>query len=196
MASRVDHRSFIAVPVRTILSFGLKALYTTTENVPTLIDHRVITDRYNPRRAAVLDKYSRPRPDILSWRVITNISAKQVTKAVLRNRLKRRWASAFTQALKDHDYYHNGRKCSAPKDGKDYIPGLKGTLEILIFSDRGVTCPHNELVGASRALVKAVKRLQSQAESSPKPVPRQKEQESTAEGDGSSSLWSKWRNLL
>ncbi|ETI22907.1 ribonuclease P protein component [Cladophialophora carrionii CBS 160.54] len=200
MAPVALSRSFRNLPVPAALGFGLKARYTPSENVPTLFDHKFIVDRYSPKRAAVVDYYSRLPPDRLSWRVITNISSKQVNKAVLRNRLKRRWAGAFAEALKNHGYYHNGRKRTGPKDGKKYIPGLRGTLEILIFADRGITCPHHELVGASNALVKSLVRKVQQLE--PKVKSGQDKEhwdggESTqAPREVSSSLWSLWRKLL
>ena len=154
---------------------------------------------YSPKRAAVVDYYSRLAPDRLTWRVISNVGSKQVNKAVLRNRLKRRWASAFTEALKEDGYYHNGRKRSGPKDGTKYTIGLRGTLEILVFSDRGISCPHSELVHASRAVLKAVMRKAQQEQvgsGSSKETSMQDEGQSKAESDVSSSLWSSWQNLL
>ncbi|KIW71735.1 ribonuclease P protein component [Phialophora macrospora] len=200
MASFAVSRSFKPLPIPAALGFGLKARYTPVENVPTLFDHKFIVDRYSPKRAAVVDYYSRLPPDRLSWRVISNISSKQVNKAVLRNRLKRRWASAFAEALKNHGYYHNGRQRSGPKDGKEYIPGLRGTLEILIFSDRGITCSHRELVGASHSLVKSlvrkVKQLEPKAESAQDKDTRDDGGSTQAAGEVSSSLWSLWRKPL
>ncbi|EXJ63229.1 hypothetical protein A1O7_03676 [Cladophialophora yegresii CBS 114405] len=200
MAPVATSRSFRTLQIPAALGFGLKARYTPIENVPTLFDHKFIVDRYSPKRAAVVDYYSRLPPDRLSWRVITNISSKQINKAVLRNRLKRRWASAFAEALKNHGYYHNGRKRRGPKEGKKYIPGLTGTLEILIFSDRGITCPHSELVGASHALVKSlvrkVQQLAPKAESIQDNDAQDVGGSNKRAGGVSSSLWSLWRKLL
>lgn len=195
-------RAFKQVPIAAAQGFGLKARYTPVENVPTLYDARCITDRYSPKRAAVIDHYSRLAPGRLSWRVISNISAKKIGHAVLRNRLKRRWASAFAEALKDHGYYHNGRRRTGPKEGKNCITGLKGTLEILIFSDRGVSGDHRELVGASRALVKSltrkVQRLEVEGDANADKGAAEEEEtrrEFGPDAEGSSSLWSLWRKL-
>ncbi|KAJ9612627.1 hypothetical protein H2200_004224 [Cladophialophora chaetospira] len=201
MASVVATRSFKPLQIPAAQGFGLKARYTPVENVPTLFDYKFIVDRYSPKRAAVVDYYSRLAPDRLSWRVISNINSKDINKAVLRNRLKRRWASAFAEALKDHGYYHNGRRRTAPKDGKHYLTGLKGTLEILIFSDRGINGAHRELVGASRALVKALIRKVQQLEKADSSADKQTEvaantRSAEAEADVSSSLWSMWNKLL
>ena len=199
-APTIANRSFRGIQVPAVLGFGLKARYTPAENVPTRFDHKFIVDRYSPKRAAMIDYYSRLPRERLLWRVISNVGSKQVNKAVLRNRLKRRWASAFAEALKNHGYHHNGRMRFGPKDGKNSVTGLKGTLEILVFSDRGISCPHRELVGASNALVKVVVRKAQQAaakidESTDEPT--QKEASSAgAEGDVFSSLWYAWRKLL
>ncbi|KIX94321.1 uncharacterized protein Z520_10031 [Fonsecaea multimorphosa CBS 102226] len=201
MASVVTTRPFRPLPVPQALGFGLKARYTPVENVPTLFDHKFLVDRYSPKRAAVTDYYSRLAPDVLRWRVISNASAKKVPKAVLRNRLKRRWASAFAEALKRAGYYHNGRKRSGPKDGKNYIPGLKGTLEILVYSERGITCPHGELVGACGALLKSLQRKKQHMENARyDSAPEKKSGEDSAETDSTedvpASLWSLWGGKL
>ncbi|KIW26613.1 uncharacterized protein PV07_06432 [Cladophialophora immunda] len=201
MASVVTTRPFKPLPVPQALGFGLKARYTPVENVPTLFDHKFLADRYSPKRAAVTDYYSRLAPDVLRWRVISNASIKKVPKAVLRNRLKRRWASAFTEALKKAGYYHNGRKRSGPKDGKNYIPGLKGTLEILVFSERGISCPHGELVGACGALLKSLQRKKQHLDTtSVDSAAEKKSQEDTADTedgeDVPSSMWSLWGRKL
>jgi hypothetical protein len=209
MASLATTRSFKNLQIPASLGFGLKARYTPVENVPALSDHRLLVDRYSPKRAAVSDRYSRLPPDRLCWRVISNISFKEIGKAVLRNRIKRRWASAFAEALKDHGYYHNGRKRSGPADGKHYVTGLTGTLEILIFSNRGLTCGHHELVVASRNVVKALNRkMQLDANSKQAKEPKtnskpSKESKMQDDADGSradrevsSSVWSLWRKPL
>jgi hypothetical protein len=77
---------------------------------------------------------------------------------------------------------------------------LKGTLEILIYSERGITCPHRELVGASNALVKVLNRQaqkgRTDADAPPaKTMTQNEEHGSKVEGDVSSSLWSSWRKL-
>ena len=194
MTSAIAQRSFRPLSAPSAQGFGLRARYTSVENVPTLFDNKFLVDRYSPKRAATIDWYSKLPPDRLLWRVVTNISYKQVNKAVLRNRLQRRWASAFAEALKRAGYYHSGRNRIGPKDGKNYVPGLKGTLEILIFSDRGISCPHRELIGASSALVKSlVRRVQTEVETQREEKPQRSTE---AEADVSSSLWSKWRKLL
>ncbi|KIW75364.1 hypothetical protein Z517_10105 [Fonsecaea pedrosoi CBS 271.37] len=196
MASIVTTRPFKPLPVAQALGFGLKARYTPVENVPTLFDHKFLVDRYSPKRAAVTDYYSKLKPDVLRWRVISNASVKKVPKAVLRNRLKRRWASAFAEALKNAGYYHNGRKRSGPKDGKKYVVGLKGTLEILVFTERGITCPHGELVGACGALLKSLQRKKQHLDNMSVDPAAGKPREDAADTEGSenvpSSMWSLW----
>ncbi|KIX10654.1 uncharacterized protein Z518_01738 [Rhinocladiella mackenziei CBS 650.93] len=100
---------------------------------------------------------SRIRPDTLKWACISAVSSKKVTKSVMRNRLKRRWANAFADALRSNGFHANGRSQEGPKDGKNYKPGLKGTLEILIFADSGLHLPYNDLVGGSNTIVKALR---------------------------------------
>ncbi|KIW98360.1 uncharacterized protein Z519_00020 [Cladophialophora bantiana CBS 173.52] len=201
MATVVTTRPFKPLPVPQALGFGLKARFTHVENVPTLFDHKFLVDRYSPKRAAITDYYSRLAPDVLRWRVISNASIKKVPKAVLRNRLKRRWASAFAEALKRAGYYHNGRQRSGPKDGKNYISGLKGTLEILVFSERGITCPHGELVGACGALLKSLQRRQQHldnagVDSTPGRKALEDKVDTEVDQNVPSSMWSLWGRTL
>ncbi|OAP56593.1 hypothetical protein AYL99_08705 [Fonsecaea erecta] len=201
MASVVTTRPFRPLTFPQALGFGLRARYTPVENVPTLFDHKFLVDRYSPKRAAVTDYYSRLPPDVLRWCVISNASIKRLPKAVLRNRLKRRWASAFAEALKRAGYHHNGRRRSGPKDGKNYIPGLKGTLEILVFSERGINCPHGELVGACGALLKSLQRKKQHLDNTSTNAAAEKtsHEDSTDHEGGEavpSSMWSLWGRTL
>lgn len=196
MSYKPPARFFKSILVPQAQGYGLKARYSPVENIPAYFDYRALVERYSPRRPAIIDHYSRMQPDRLSWRVVTNLSAKHISKAVLRNRLKRRWASAFAEALKGAGYHHNGRRISGPKDGKNYVVGLRGTLEILIFSNRGLTCPHRELVGSSRCLIRALldkmPRLQQLDDTD-----NEKGQEDINPGtqpqDDGMSLWASWR---
>lgn len=196
MSSVPLSRSFKYIPFPS--ASGIKARYTPLNNTPTVFDLRFIMDRSCPKRDAVLDKYVRITPDTLRWSIITSISSKAVPQAVRRNRLKRRWAGAFAEALRKHGYHHNGRMLSGPKDGKNYVPGLKGCLEILVYLEWGLNRPHAELVGSCGGLVKSLEKvarnigvrndamLQERGR-------REAAPESAGPGGVASSAWTLWR---
>ncbi len=135
---------------------GVKARYCPALR-PTTQHEREITDRFNPKQDAVKDLYSRVPPNTLLWRVITNTSQKKVPKAVMRNRLKRRWANAFADSLRQNGYHYNGRSMEGPKKGPNYISGLKGSVELHVFTAAGLELPYVELVKSSNSIIKALR---------------------------------------
>ena len=125
---------------------------------PRTVQLRKLLDRFCPDQDAVLDKYSKIPSDTLQWNFITEVAGKALPKAVLRNRVKRRWASAFADALRKNGYHANGRSIRGPKDGTGCKPGLTGRLEAYVFSAAGLTLPYPQMVGYSGVMVRAIQR--------------------------------------
>jgi ribonuclease P protein component len=194
-------RPYRNLSVGAAQGFGLKARYTHHQNCPSLGDHIFLVDRYSPKRLLVQDYYNRLPKDRLSWRIITNISHKSVPKAVLRNRLRRRWASAFTEALKKAGYAHDGHKIVEGQKVKTGEGGLRGSLEVLVYSDRGLDCPHWQLTGACKQLVKAIESKMVRMEAKDAAIsPEKEDNEALKEttsilGDVTSSLWAFWKKI-
>jgi hypothetical protein len=201
MAAVATERIFKNIAFKTsVLGLGLRAKYSPVENVPSQQDHKRIVDPFSPQRAALLDWYSRRPHDRLSWCVITDVNVKTIPKAVLRNRLRRRWASAFTEALTKNGYYHNGRKRSGPNKRNKYVVGLKGTLEIFAMGERGLFAPRTDLVRVCDDLVKELIRnikngkVESRIRHG-KADEHVRSQDDTESSSSSSSLWSLWQKL-
>lgn len=146
---------FKAVRFPSIL--GLQANYCPFVR-PSTLDEKAFVSRWHPRVFATRDKYARASPDALSWWVVSGTSQKVVPQAVVRNRLKRRWANAFADSMRQNGFHANGKLLSGPKDGKSSIPGLKGSLELLIYSRTGLDAPYDKLVQATDVLVKTLRR--------------------------------------
>jgi len=70
--------------------------------------------------------------------------------------LKRRWANAFADSLRQNGYHYNGRSMEGPKNGPDYISGLKGSVELHVFTADGLEIPYVELVKSSSTIIKAL----------------------------------------
>ncbi|EHY57316.1 hypothetical protein HRR83_002803 [Exophiala dermatitidis] len=151
----MSHLHSPLVPLRIPNIHGLKARFAPF-HAPKSPDQRIINDRFNPRRLKLLHQYSKILPDTLQWSVVSAVSTKTIPKAVMRNRLKRRWANAFADALRNTGYHANGRRLDGPKHGQDYKVGLKGTFEIHAYSKAGLTLGYHELVSSSEVLVKAL----------------------------------------
>ncbi|EXJ80145.1 hypothetical protein A1O1_08287 [Capronia coronata CBS 617.96] len=174
-------------PLKIPSIHGLKARFAPSL-VPKTPDSRIINDRFNPRRFKLLYKYSKVPPDTLQWSVVSSVSQKTIPKAVMRNRLKCRWANAFADALRKNGYHANGRRLAGPKDGHDYKVGLRGTLEIHAYSKNGLTIDYDELVSASGGLVRALRQHTSKANHKPS-------RPSMLSGEGRAgrrSPWSTW----
>lgn len=146
--------------IRNASIHGLRAKFSPSSR-PTVVDVRTLLDHFHPKREAVKDKYSKTAPDTLQWCVVSDTSHKTVPMAAMRNRLKRRWANAFADGLRQNGYHANGRSLDGPKAGKDYKMGLKGTLEMHIYNPSGLSLPYGDLVKSTGALVKALRQRTS-----------------------------------
>lgn len=132
---------------------GIRARYTPYI-IPIGFDRTALWERYCPNRLALEHKYDKIPRDSLLWTFSPNPTAQQVPKAVVRNRLKRRWANAFADELRERGYYTNGRLMSGPKASKGYRPGIWGTVEYQIFGRSGITLAYPELRKLANVLVK------------------------------------------
>ncbi|EXJ86345.1 hypothetical protein A1O3_03296 [Capronia epimyces CBS 606.96] len=181
-----QENELVLAPLRTPSIHGLKARFAPF-HAPNTPDSRIINDRFNPRRFKLLAKYSKVAPDTLKWTVISSVSTKTIPMAVMRNRMKRRWANAFADALRSNGYHVNGRSLDGPKDGKGYRVGLYGTVEIHAYAKSGLTLEYADLVSSSTILVRA---LQQQVQ---KVKPRLSSPAlSVEERAGRRSTWSTW----
>ncbi|KIV85084.1 hypothetical protein PV11_00819 [Exophiala sideris] len=135
---------------------GLRARFCPVLR-PRTIDERPISDWFNPKIHALRDKYSKLPSDTLEWCVVAATSQKKVPKAVMRNRLRRRWANAFADSLRSHGFHFNGRSLAGPKDGRDARPGLTGTLELCVYSAHGLTVPYHELLRSTNTVLNTLK---------------------------------------
>ncbi|KAJ9633000.1 hypothetical protein H2204_007390 [Knufia peltigerae] len=160
-------------PVRFPSSgLGLQAQYCPFVR-PSTLDEKSFASRWHPNVFAVRDKYSDIRPDVLTWRVVSATSHKLVPKAVMRNRLKRRWANAFADSMRNNGLHTTGKPLSGSKDAKTAPAKLQGTLEMLIFSASGIDASYDKLVSTTDVLVKTLLRADAKfsPESWPKPQP-------------------------
>lgn len=100
-----------------------------------------LCDFASPSHVVARDIYRRMRDDRLNWRVITNVSAKHIPQAIVRNKLKKRYISALSLALKERGYHPDGKVRSDASNGagvdelQTATPrkALRGTLEIYVF---------------------------------------------------------------
>ncbi|KAI1617423.1 hypothetical protein EDD37DRAFT_619930 [Exophiala viscosa] len=149
---------------------GLRARFCPVLR-PRTIDEREIRDWFNPKIHALRDKYSKVSSDTLEWCVVAATSQKKVPKAVMRNRLRRRWANAFADSLRSNGFHFNGRSQAGPKDGTDARPGLTGTLELCVYSPNGLTVPYHELLRSTNMIVKTLKQASRRPSQVPRPAP-------------------------
>ncbi|KAK7902924.1 hypothetical protein LTR67_002570 [Exophiala xenobiotica] len=143
--------------VRAPGALGLQAKYCPFVR-PSTLREKTFVSRGNPGFFAIRDKVERNSPDALSWWVVGGTSLKLVPKAVVRNRLKRRWTNAFADSMRQNGFHSNGKLLSGSKRGPNSTPGLKGTLEILIWTRSGLDAPYDKLVQATNALIKMLQR--------------------------------------
>lgn len=142
--------------VRCPTVHGLRARFCPVLR-PRTVDERPANDWFNPKIHATRDKYAKIQPDTLQWCVVTATSQKTVPKAVMRNRLRRRWANAFADSLRSNGFHINGRSQYGSKDGTYSRPGLSGTLELLVYSPSGLTLQYHELLRSTGMVVKALR---------------------------------------
>lgn len=94
-------------------------------------------DTTSASHVVVKDTFERRNKDHLHWHITANVSASDIPFAIVRNRLKRRYVSAFCSALKEKGYQTNGKVLPRSETDLDEksMPqrGLQGTLEVFIF---------------------------------------------------------------
>lgn len=156
-------------PFRHLAHSGRKSV--TAKFCPVLIpwafELRSLHDRLSPSIFRIHDDLQRRNPDALNWKVITSI-VRLVPQAVLRNRVKRRYCSAFGKALESQGYHNNGSPRQDAMDAsKEPLPPLKGTLEIYLFSKDPLTDPFPTLVAESVKIIDAIKRHQTSSSRPP-----------------------------
>jgi len=145
----------LKIPVLQALS-----LKYSPEVAPWTTDVPILKSTLNPKHDLVRDRYIHRSKDALHWAVIANVSVKAVPKAVLRVRLRRRWTSAFTEALKLEGYRTNGKRLRDAADG-EHRPDLVGTLEIYVYGPQGLHKPFKDLIRTSGTIVRALKAQQN-----------------------------------
>jgi hypothetical protein len=115
----------------------------------------------------LMDIYENTPQDVLRWQVIANTAIREVPKAVMRERLRRRVREAFREALKGMGYDRNGRVLQpAPPAGKT-AKDLRGTLEIHCRSRAGLDCEFGEIVQFARSALDAVVKSFNQSSAKP-----------------------------
>lgn len=103
----------------------------------------------------VEEAVSRARPDQLRWCIIVNTCLKALPLSTQRNRLRRKWASAFRDSLKKQGLDRNGKREAAHID-MPHTPEVAGTLELVIFQGYGFEESGEELRERTDRVVQAL----------------------------------------
>ena len=111
----------------------------------------------------LMDDYQNMPKDILRWQVIANTAVKEVPKAVMRERLRRRSREAFREALKQLGYDWHGRVLQPGQAMRKMSKNLKGTLEIHCRGRAGLDCEFPELIDYAKSAVSAVEKSCNQS---------------------------------
>jgi hypothetical protein len=154
---------------------------------PFFTEGELLTDEGNPIWTKAYDEYSKIPSDILRFRFNTRTTTKNVSRAVLRNRIKRRYTDAFATVLRNNGFYTNGRKMTGLKNGTALQVGLVGTLEVSIFASAGLTLPWKTLLADTQKIFNVVVAKQDERA---RPV---KVQSVRAQTDKAQFLWKKLR---
>lgn len=121
---------------------------------PTRALYRVENDalRSNQivKRLIVAKRLDNTPSDILRWKVVSHIASKHLPLSTQRNRLRRQWTSAFTEALRRQGIRADGR---AQQEG---ARGLVGTLEILTQNAYGFDHSPEKLASEADKIVDAL----------------------------------------
>ena len=132
--------------------FTPQAMYSKY-NLPTSNEANI--DLYapnHPRRPLLLETLATAPSDVLSWSVTADPSVKVLPKGILRNKLKRRWITAFRTALLKTGYSADGQNMVSNRQR----PGLKGRLCIVIYQGQGFNESNDELIQQCRTLITAL----------------------------------------
>jgi len=126
-----------------------------------------LLDLNSPAHVSTKEDYDRMPADLLNWHIITSVSAKQVPYAVVRNRNKRRYYAAFSEALKEQGYRTNGKLLPSDDSLVSSLSPrpdqpLKGTLELLIFYDKAHDAGFDRLKRDANLVLDAVRKCHDQ----------------------------------
>ena len=84
---------------------------------------------------------------ILRWKIVTDSSARLLSKGILRSYLRNRWKHGFKQALRDKGYTVEGRHRLTGRSG------VSGTLELAIVNAEGFKSPIGDMVSQCRSVI-------------------------------------------
>ncbi|KEF61958.1 uncharacterized protein A1O9_03530, partial [Exophiala aquamarina CBS 119918] len=145
---KLSHRGRSNIMVKYV---PFKAPY---ENIlPRLIDFN------SPSHVSAKELYDRMPADQLNWRIVTNVSAKQVPYAILRNHTRNRYYAAFSLALKEQGYHTNGKLLKdALGAGHGPQQPLKGTLELYVFHNKVNDMAFDKLRNDAALVIEAVRK--------------------------------------
>lgn len=118
---------------------------------------------YDVFYSKLLDKYENMPKDTLRWQVVANTAVKEVPKAVMRERLRRRVREAFHDALKQMGYESNGRVWQPGRATDTPLQDLRGTLEIHCRGRAGLDCEFVEIVNLAKSALSTVDRSLNQS---------------------------------
>lgn len=147
-----------AINLRVPNALGLFLKYNRNV-VPFQLELNVVQNSFNPKCSMVQDQINRIPPDTFRWVFVASVN-KDLQKAVPRKRVKRRWTSAFQQALKEKGYSLDGHVLE-PAENRSTQRGLSGTLQALIYSSSALNAPFKILVHHSKAVVELLEKQQS-----------------------------------
>lgn len=118
----------------------------------------------------LLDDYQNMPQDTLRWIVVANTAVKEVPKAVMRERLRRRVRGAFRQALQIAGYdWKDGKLWVGDKPTEKQTPSqdLRGTLEIHCRGRAALDCEFTEILEHANTVVQEVVRACSRCNAKP-----------------------------
>ena len=122
-------------------------------------EQKIICSKLNPLHARYRDLFNEVPQNILRWRIITRTSASELSKAAQRTHLARRWKNAFSDVMRKKGYAHDG---GAIINGEK-VPGLQGTLEVLIHGGKGMKDPYDVLLKHAELAIAAIVKEQRHA---------------------------------
>jgi RNase P protein component len=104
----------------------------------------------------LIDSYENMRQDTLRWQVVANTAIKEVPKAVMRERLRRRIRGAFGEALEQLGYDSHGRVLPSGPAKEKLLQDIRGTLEIHCRTRVGLDVDFAEIVRNAHSVINAI----------------------------------------
>lgn len=157
--------SFLYPPLKRLVHKARNNLVVKFYPFKTAFENAIprLLDPSSPAYFAAKDIHDRIPANQLNWRIITNVSAKDVSQAIVRNRMKRRYYSAFSLALKEKGYHSNGTlRSDALETRNPPQQPLKGTLEIFVFHKKSNDMAFEKLRNDAAMVIDAVRMHQQQ----------------------------------